>query len=424
MQIKAEGMKLNKIFLFSALFFAFFSFFGVYEYKIYNLTWFILFFMYELLFFLGLSSGNIRIRGFSCRPKSHSGFYLSKIGSQILWFFCILSVLSFLYFIYNYRIILGRFVFGRYTADAFAEGRSSLEKITLLIMQIGGDSAFLILFSDDSSKYKKLKKLSYITLFLPGIRYLLMGLRFTIATEFLVFFAVKWPYLKKKINFSKKAKREKQIIVIGAIILGIAFMYLFASRSIYYTALERKAFNVGDMVMKPLWRSIYNIANGKIDFICTASDYLGESPYVFSYQSMYSFPNKIYWGQFTFRSIMQIVNNVFHVGKGYSEIVLEIASGQYSGFAYVLIADFGLIGSFFAAYLIGRLFAFIEKKRFSYSACSAIYPAIKVICFFAPVFYFYVGRIDYAILFAVILAPICLKKRRISLNEKTVLSCE
>lgn len=419
MRIKRLGkpeteITLRKIFFLSALFFAFFSFFGVYEYKIYSKEWFFLFFIYELLFFAGLASGRVVIghnerSGSRCKYR----FLLTESGAFILWIACILSLLSFVYFVVLYRNTLGSFIFGNYTANSFEEGRTSLEKITLLLMQIGGDAAFLILSVDESDRYKNLKRLSHITLFLPGLRYLLMGARFTIAAEFLMLMMIKWPAIRKKIRFSSRARWEKRIIIVGAIILGIAFLYLFASRAIYYTALERKAFNVGDMVMKPFWKEMYELSDGKIDFICTASDYLGEAPYVFSYYCKYRMPEKITYGQVTFRSIIQIINNLTGMGTSYSELLNNMASGQYSGFAYILIADFGVIGSLIMAYLIGLIFAKTERNRGRSASCRVIYPAIKVICFFAPIFFFYVGRLDYTILFSILMSPFCLKRERI-----------
>ena len=268
-------LKIKSIFLASAFFFLFFSFFGTYEYKIYSNTWFFMFFVYELLFFCGLSSGNINV----FKPKKRKiqnqfEFSITQTGALILWIACILSLLSFLYFLFLYRNTLGNFIFGTYTADLFGEGRTKLEKITLLLMQIGGDSAFLVLSADSTNRHKRLKKLSHLTLFLPGFRYLLMGSRFMIATEFLMLFAIKMPMLKEKLKVSIKAKRQKRIIFVSALILGIAFLYLFASRSIYYTALERQSFFPGDMKLKPFWKNLYNVTDGKIDFLCVASDYL------------------------------------------------------------------------------------------------------------------------------------------------------
>lgn len=412
-----KALSLSKIFLYSALFFAFFSFFGVYRYTVYSWTWFVLFFVYELLFYFGLKSGRVTLRspyGIKGNEASKSyKFELTKTGSRIITLSCIISIFCFLYFIFLYRGSVGAFAFstyGAYTAVSFEEGRTVIEKITLLLMHMGSEAAFLICAADQTEKYKRLKVLTYITLFLPGLRYLLMGSRFCIATEFLLLLFIKWPALRARINYSGRARREKRLIVIVAILLGIAFLYLFASRAIYYTALERRAFNAGDMQMKQFWRNLYEATNGRIDFICTASDYLGEAPYIFSYFCKNRMPDQIYWGQFTFRSILQIVNNLLHVGNSYSSISAEVASGQYAGMAWILIADFGTVGSFILAFLIGHIFALVERYRNRNRTCHVMLPIFKVMCFFAPIFYFYVGRLDFVLLFCLILAPLCLRK--------------
>lgn len=410
---------LSSIFLKSALFFTFFSFFGVYKYTIYSIPWFIMFFVYEIVFYTSLRSGNLmwRRKGNYNKQDSdnHTSFELTKNGATIILIAAILSFFCFAYFVYLYRGTIGAFAFktyGAFTAGSFEEGRTAFEKITLFFMHMGSEAAFLVCSADKTKNYKKLKALTHITLFLPGLRYILMGSRFSIAVEFLLLFVVKWPELRARINFSARAKREKRFIIIVAIVLGIAFLYLFSSRSIYYTALDRKAFNVGDMQMKPIWENIYNSTDGRIDFICTASDYLGEAPYIFSYFCKYRMPEKIYCGQFTFRSILQIINNLLHIGKSYSQITNEIASGQYSGMAWILIVDFGVIGSLICTIIFGHLFAKIEKNRKRSRICAVILPAIKVMCFFAPIFYFYVGRLDYILIFSVLLASICLKRER------------
>lgn len=152
------------------------------------------------------------------------------------------------------------------------------------------------------------------------------------------------------------------------------------------------------------------MTEGKIDFLCVASDYLGEAPYVFSYYCKYNIPEKIAYGLISLRSFVQIINNLTGFGPSYNDLLENLSSGQYSGFAYVLIADFGIIGSLIMSYFYGFIFAKIERYKNMNRVCCVIYPAIKVICFFAPIFFFYVGRVDYTILFCVILSLLCLKK--------------
>lgn len=411
-KVKLKSLKLSQIFFYSALFFAFFSFFGVYEYTIYSIAWFIMFFVYELIFYAGLKCRNFSSNKTKRTNKKYE-FVLTETGANILLYASLLSIVCFAYFIFLYRSIIGVFAFGVYTAHTFQEGRTALEKFTLFLMHMGSETAFLICSVDKTPNHKKLKALTHITLFLPGLRYLLMGARFTIAVEYLLMFAVKWPKFRARSRHNSKIRRRMRIMILIAIVLGIAFCYLFASRAIYYTALERQAFNTGDMRMKPFWRSLYDSTDGKIDFLCTASDYLGEAPYIFSYFCRYRMPKSILWGQITFRSISQILTHLFPGIRSNSSDFGgggEIASGQYSGVAYILIADFGFLMSFIVMFLFGHIFALVEKNNRINKTCTVILPAVKVMCFFAPIFYFYVGRLDYVILFCLFLCPICLRR--------------
>ncbi len=403
--------RLANIFLYSALFFAFFSIWGVYKYKIYSYPYFVLFWVYELLFFMGLKSKRGTITSKKQITKKTAAFELSKQGIIIIYILNYVSIICFAYFLYLYQKSYDIFSFGAYTADTFASGgRTALEKLTLLLMQIGGDSSFLIVSSAENLKDKKLKILSSICLFLPGLRYLLMGARFTIAVEFLLFFSVKSLCWKKRSGKTSVSKMTKIFVIIFGLWLFVVFLYLFSSRSIYYTALERKMYIAGDMEVKPFWKHLYEVTSGKISFLFYLSTYLGEAPYVFAYSCANVFPERVLLGQITFRSVLQILGTLFSTGYSYTGVLGTLASGRYSGFGYILIADFGIFFSPVIAYLIGAIFARIEYYSDTNKICNAVYPALRVICFFAPVYYFYVGRIDYTILFAILLAPFCLRK--------------
>ena len=416
MKICIPPFKVNKksrlanIFLYSALFFAFLSIGGVYKYKIYSYPYFALFWIYELLFFMGLKSKMDNIISKKQIAKKTAVFELTKQGIIIIYILNFVSISCFVYFLYLYQKLYGIFSFGAYTADSFASsGRTALEKFTLLLMQIGGDSSFLIVSCAENLKDKKLKKLSSVCLFLPGLRYLLMGARFTIAVEFLLFFSVKSLYWKKVDDKTSVSKNTKIFIIIFGLGLFVIFLYLFSSRSIYYTALERKMYIAGDMVVKPFWRQLYEITAGKISFLFYLSTYLGEAPYVFAYSCANAFPERVLLGQITFRSVLQILGTLFPTGYSYTGVLGTLASGRYSGFGYILVADFGIFLSPVIAYLIGAIFARVEYYNDRNRICNTIYPALRVICFFAPVYYFYVGRIDYTILFAILLTPFCLR---------------
>ena len=91
MKICIPPFKVNKksrlanIFLYSALFFAFFSIGGVYKYKIYSYPYFALFWIYELLFFMGLKSKMDNIISKKQIAKKTAVFELTKQGIIIIY---------------------------------------------------------------------------------------------------------------------------------------------------------------------------------------------------------------------------------------------------------------------------------------------------------------------------------------------------
>lgn len=402
---------LASIFLLSSLFFILCGIFGAYERDVYSPLWFVIFYVYELIFFLGLKSGKVVVNA-KTRGIAECKFRITKQGRIILLIFNVLAIISFLYFVYLYQKVIGFSALGTYTTDAFEEGRTSLEKITLLIIQMGGEMAYLIMYTDTTLRKTKSFQLAKVCLFLPGLRSLMLGNRYTIAVEFVLFFVTNWTDIRDNSQKIFKDKKKKIFIIVFGIVLLSCFMYLFTTRSIYYTALEKFEFYPGDQRVKPFWKMLYEVSDGKLDFLLTFSDYVTEAPYVFSYFCKYRMPEKILWGQLTFRSIMQILNTALGVGQGYGEVTSTIASGKYSGFGYILIADYGVYLAPFMAYIIGFIFSKIERYKQCNRVCASLFPLVMTICCFAPVYFFYVGRCDYPFLFTIFFAPLCIRKER------------
>lgn len=417
--IQKKEWKLYKLFLLSAFMFAFFSFFGVYSYKIYNYGYFMLFWAFEILFFLGLRSGKLVLNKEKHRKYIQTSvFKLTKTGKVIIVILNLLCILSFAYFLFLYYRAFGRLLFGTYTAQLFSEeGRTSLEKFTLLLMQLGGDGAYLVVSCDSDFNNRSIKGLSAVCLFLTGLRHLLLGTRFVIAAEFIIFYLSLKKGQGELIRNKFREKRVKLLAGIIAIVLLAAFLYLFSTRSVAYRAVERWMTFRGDMRVKPFWEKIYYSTSGKVDFLYVLSNYLAEAPFIFTSFCTNFFPQTILGGQITFRSVLQIVSNVFYTGYSYANIGNSIASGRYSGFGYILIADFGIYLAPLLAYSIGLLYSKVEVYRYNSRFFSAIYPCLQVICIFAPIFYFNVGRMDYDILFCAVLAPMCLTRKKESVEK-------
>lgn len=406
-----ENLKLSTLFGLAALFFSFSSFFGVYNRTIYHMGYFVLFFILEILFYLGLKSGNLVIKKKE-RKKAEKVICVSRFGSYVILFLNILSILSFVYFMYLFIKSVGISNLGKFNMLAFDEnGRTSLEQITLMVMQLGGEAAFLIMSCDKTKNYKKIKSLSSLILFLPGIRALMLGTRYTIAVETLLFLIVKGKDLKNNISKKFFSKIKKLVFVLLLIVLFGIFMHLFATRSVAYTAVQKYEFEIGDMKLKPVWEKLYYLTDGKIDALCTFSDYMAEAPYIFSYYCKYGIPETPFGGIMMLRPIMKSVGALIGYSNLYDDITSEMMTGKYSGCFYAIICDCGLFLAPLVTYLIGVFFSKVERsKKYNKISC-AIYPILMVMCFFAPVYYFNVGRLDFTIFFTVLLSILCLKQK-------------
>ena len=396
---------LARTFLISALSFILFGIISVYDRTIYNRFWFVFYFVFELLFFLGLSSGSLVILK---KKKRRAKFKVSRQGKKLLTTLNILALFSFVYFLYLYNKNIGFASIGTFTADKFEEGRGIVEKATVLLMQMGGEMAYLIMNIDGDLSNTKRLQLAKFCLFLPGIRSLILGNRFTIAVEFLVLLFSNWTSFNAQMANIWRGVKKKIIITLIGVVIIILFIYLFSSRSVHYTAIDRFEFYEGDQILKPFWENIYYITDGKIEPLYVLFDYLTEAPYVFSYYCEHHFPSSVLYGQLTFRWIFQILNTMFGIGRSYLDLVNTLASGKYSGFGYILFADFGLLAPIMA-YLIGIIFSKIEYNKDSNATFAALFPLVQAICVFAPVYYFYVGRCDYPFFFTILFVPFCIK---------------
>jgi hypothetical protein len=138
---------------------------------------------------------------------------------------------------------------------------------------------------------------------------------------------------------------------------------------------------------------------------------MAESPYVFSYYCKYGMPEKSCGGVLFLRPIIKILSALAGT-DWYDSITSVMMTGKYSGCFYSIICDFGLAFSPIATYLYGLLFAKIERNKNRSRLCAALMPAVMVMCLFAPVYYFNVGRLDFTVFFVFLLSPLCLKKKK------------
>jgi hypothetical protein len=389
------------------------SFVGPFRYTIYNMNYFILFFLFDLLFFLGLSSGNVTIK-VNRKASIDKNFYITSAGRLVLFILNILSACCFIYFVWLFLRSVGFYLFGEALLRTFDEnGRTNLEKITLALMHLGAETVYLIINSEQSRNTNKAQYvLSSVCLFLPGIRSVILGKRFVIVVELIIFIYVNRSFFLKPakdafIRRNHNSILARMLIFLIIIVVIWTCMWLFTSRT-NLAKLLPYMFYPGDTQLNPFWEWLRQKTEGVLDPFYTFSDYLAQMPFVFSYYLSNYKPERILMGAYLLTPFVQLGASIFPGLNSAQENMLYIASGKYSGIGYMLIADFGMFFGLLMAYFAGMLFSKIEKSKCYNRVSYAVYPCIVAICIFAPVYYFNVGRSDYTLLFTCILAPLFL----------------
>lgn len=390
---------LVKIFICSSVIFLSASIFGPYEWHIYSVEGLWYFFLVNVLFCAGLFSGVVVPER---RIKLKFCFNLTMTQQKIVLLFSILSIISFIYCFGSIFAFYGDdyvFLGGLYNErDA---SRSSVDKIATVIMQFG-TAAYIVDKSFGTVRTKTERVIIAIGLWTSGIYYLAIGNRFTLAVEFFIF-AFFWLSAATKNGTLRNLFKSKKIIVLillGVVIL-VAFLVLFSTRP-HTAAPVRYEFVQGDMKLKPLYQDLYESTNGAVSPLYLLGDYMGESPYIFSYMWDHCIPDEAYWFVNTLRPVVQFAS-IFGL-PSYLDIITEIGSpAKYSGIVFPLVVDFGIYFAPIAAFGFGFIFSEIESLKDRNAACRALYPCCVVCCIFAPVYFFTVGRMDFIVFSIMIL---------------------
>ncbi len=393
---------LAKIFILSAFVFYGVSVFGPWQWHLYSVEGLIYFVLIDMLFLLGLMSGIIAPKSQTDeqQTKLHQ-MCLSNRQKKIVLAISLCSVLCWIYEMFQLLVVnSGSFVFmaGAGQAEDYLEGRTVLDQIALIIMQLGVGSYILFaLFAESKTFWQR--AVVNLGFWAAAIYLITYGQRFALAVTFIIFIAV-W-----KINGGSFAKTRSKIrqsrslqyclIAIACLVLLAIFFYVFNTR-LHVEAPYKYEFIPGDMALKPFWQDLYNVTDGGIDPLLMLADYMGESPFVFSGNWVFYQPDHIYWCYQLFRPIIQFAS-IFDF-PSYMDIVNSInAPAKYSGLAYSLMLNFGVYLAPFASYLIGFMFSEIESYRGHSYLCSALYPCCVAATVFAPIYFITVGRLDYVV---------------------------
>lgn len=168
---KRKSFSILKIYIFSCIFFWVLSLFSVYQYKIYDTWSLVLFYIYELIFWLGIKVGKIRFknrRDFQTKTMESAdcySFILNKQGQILIRIIFVGALLSFVYFLFLYRGSFNITSFGSSLKAEFDEvARTKLEVITQFIM-FAGSAVYLIVIGSKSAVSQSTLRMARICLF-------------------------------------------------------------------------------------------------------------------------------------------------------------------------------------------------------------------------------------------------------------------
>lgn len=375
---------------------------------IYSIEGFVYYFAILALIFIGLCAGNMPLKR---RPKKKDvQFGLTRMQLSFLVLMSLVSLACGTYLIIEFLRYYGTsyaLFGGIYSEFSFTE-RGIADKIATVFMQ-AGTAAYLIYAFSENRASRSERAILFCGFWTTGVYYLIQGMRFASAVEFILFLCVMW----KRGIFShagEKMKRlssgQKVLIVVGGLALFAAFLALFDSRAIYYTAIEKYEYLPGDQEVREMYLDLYNATGGRVSSLFFFADYVGEAPYVFSYLFSHCLPDQLYVFPNALRSLEKVlslagISIITSTETVYAD--LGMMTGKYGGFAWPLIEDFGVVAAPLAAFVFGLVCAKVEKAVTYNPLARVVYPCLFVIVAFSPIYYLTVGRMDYILLWIFIL---------------------
>lgn len=380
---------------------------GPYEWRVYSVEGIAYFAAGNLLFYFGLKCGPIVLKR---APLEKKAFRLDVGTPNFLVALSLLSLVSFAVETSMFLAYYGasfEFLGGAYH-EYSEEGRTFLDQVLMCMMQFGIVSylAWSVLDIKVSNSQRIIVFMGFWT---TGCFALLQGQRFSLAAAVIVFLVVvsRRRGMRRKVRDVRRRGAFGRAVIVVALLgsSAYAFLHLMETRNTWNTPMTRYEIAVGDQWLKPEFYDLYTETGGSVKSLYEMADYMGESPYVFSGFWDSYMPDRVYLLSNTLRPIGKLLNG-FGIGliEDYEVAGEELGTPpRYAGFLWSLILDFGVYFALPAAFLFGLLFAKIDRYRGSSFLCSILYPCIFTMVFFAPCYFFYVGRLDWVV-FEVLLA--------------------
>lgn len=325
---------------------------------------------------------------------------LSAGGEKLVLFASVLSLLAALGFavecirLFSIEAILAG---GDFRLE-FGESRSSLSQYAEMIACLG-PASYLVTSGLERTRSKLLIPVSLTSLVCMGLTGLLLGARWKIFLCLLIFVFSKRYSRNDRIAFPGQVKTIfRRLLMFLAIALVIyTFFVLFTVRG-QLSADEQYRFYYGDMPLKPWASFLFDLTNGAVQPVYRAIDYIGQSPFVFSYLFEHYIPDRLYFGAFALRILGYLLPMIGIPFPKSSDIAGETFTGMYSGSAYGFITDFGVVLAPVIFFVVGLSFAAIERRRVFSRFSSMAFPLICGMVACSPVYYlFHVGYADYVL---------------------------
>lgn len=323
---------------------------------------------------------------------------LTAVGEKILLGASILSLLAAVVFaaecirLFSIEAI---FAGGDFRSE-FGENRSTVSKYSEILSCLG-PASYLIAMKLGHVKHRLLIPVALLSLFCMGLTGLLVGARWKIFLCLLIFvFAMRYGR-SSTVRIPGQLKTAFRWLFISLLVVLIiyAFFVLFSVRG-QLTADEQYRFYYGDMPLKPWAAFLFDATNGAVQPIFRAVDYVGQSPFVFSYLFEHYIPDRLYYGAFALRILGYILPAMGIPFPTNSTIVEETFTGMYSGSAYGFITDFGVLLAPAVMFLVGICLAAVERRRVVSRFSSMLFPLVCSIVACSPIYYlFHVGYADY-----------------------------
>lgn len=378
---------------------ALFAFFGPYDYQFESLQGVAYYYFCLVLLGIPFLFCGEKNRIFAKKDSSQNAYgELSVKGEKLLIAASILSLLSAALFaaecirLFSIEAILAG---GDFRLE-FGESRSSLSRYTEILACLG-PASYLIASRLDRVECRLLMPLALLSLACMGLTGLLLGARWKVFLCLLIFvFSTHFNGASKVLLPGQLKTVLRRLFVLTMIALVIyAFFILFSVRG-QLAADEQYRFYYGDMPLKPWAVFLFDSTNSAIQPVYKAIDYIGQSPFVFSYLFEHYIPEHLYYGAFALRILGYVLPMVGIPFPTHSTIVQETFTGMYSGSAYGFITDFGIVFAPIAFFVVGLCLAAVERRRTASRLSSMLFPLICSMVACSPVYYlFHVGYADY-----------------------------